>query len=74
MESVQQVRAVWNGDDWELHIVYKTRIKRSEPPGKKTVGINLGISNVAAVSVGGEALLYPGNTVKEDVHYFRHVE
>lgn len=26
------------------------------------------------MSIGDETLLYPGNVVKEDVHYFRHVE
>jgi putative transposase len=74
VESVQQVRTVWNGDNWELHIVCKVEIGQVNSPGEKTAGIDLGISNVAAVSIGDETLLYPGNAVKEDVHYFRHVE
>jgi putative transposase len=74
VESVQQVRAVWNGDDWELHFVCNVGIEQADAPGEKTAGIDLGISNVAAVSIGDETLLYPGNAVKEDVHYFRQVE
>ncbi|ELY27150.1 transposase, partial [Halogeometricum borinquense DSM 11551] len=26
VENIQQVRAVWNGDEWELHLVCKTEI------------------------------------------------
>lgn len=74
VESVQQVRAVWNGDDWELHFVCNVALEQSDAPGEKTTGIDLGISHVAAVSLGDEPLLYPGNAVNEDVHYFRHVE
>ncbi|MDR5671687.1 transposase [Halalkaliarchaeum sp. AArc-GB] len=73
-ESVQTVRAVWNGQRWELHFVCKMRVDSPETPGEKTAGIDLGICNTAAVSLGDETLLYPGNALKEDAHYFRHEE
>ncbi|MFT4885177.1 MAG: putative transposase, partial [Natronomonas sp.] len=74
MESVQQVRAVWNGDEWELHFVCRVEIEAEESSGEQTAGIDLGISNTAAVSFGDETLLYPGNALKEDAHYFRQRE
>jgi putative transposase len=74
VESVQTVRAVWTGQQWELHFVCKMRIETADAPGEKTAGIDLGICNTAAVSVGNETLLYPGNTLKEDAHYFRQQE
>jgi putative transposase len=74
VDRVQTVRAVWTGEDWELHFVAKLPIETAESTGKKTAGIDLGISNTAAVSVGDETLLYPGNALKEDAHYFRQVE
>jgi putative transposase len=72
--SVQQVRAVWNGEKWELHIVYRTRIDAPEQPGERTAGVDLGITNFAAISIGEETLLYPGNALKEDAHHFRQHE
>ena len=74
VESVQQVRAVWTGDEWELHVVYRTRIDAPEQPGTQTAGIDLGIKNFAAVSNGEETILYPGNALKEDAHHFRQIE
>ena len=74
VESVQTVRAVWTGDQWELHFVCEMQINTPESPGNKTAGIDLGICNTAAVSVGDETLLYPGNALKENAHYFRHEE
>ena len=50
VESVQQVRAVWTGNEWELHIVCKVQIEVSEPPGEKTAGVDLGINNFAALA------------------------
>ncbi len=75
LENVQQVRAVWNSDKqgWELHVVCKHEIA-AESPGKKVAGVDLGICNVAAVALPNEALLYPGNTLKEDMHYFTQQE
>ena len=65
------MRAVWNGDKWELHLVYKKEIPVEDAPGDKTAGIDLGISNYLAIDYedsSGE--LYPGNVLKEDKHYF----
>lgn len=74
VESVQQVRAVWTGEEWELHIVYHTRIDSPEQPGERTAGVDLGIVNVAALSIHDTSILYPGNALKEDAHNFRQVE
>jgi len=74
VENVQTVRAVWTGDHWELHFVCKMRVETRETPGEKTAGVDLGICNTAAVSLGDETLLYPGNALKEDAHYFRREE
>ena len=74
IENVQTVRAVWTGEQWELHFVCKMRIETPDKPGENTAGVDLGICNTAAVSVGDETLLYPGNALKEDAHYFRREE
>ena len=74
VESVQTVRAVWNGNYWELHFVCKMRVETPDAPGENTAGVDLGICNTVAISVGDETLLYPGNALKEDAHYFRHEE
>ncbi len=74
VEDVQQVRTVWNGDQWELHFVCKVSIDAADSSGEKTAGVDLGICNTAAVSVGDETLLYPGNALKEDARYFRQKE
>jgi len=71
MENVQQVRAVWTGDEWELHFVCKVEIEVSESPGEKTVGIDLGINNFAALAYeDGHSELYPMNCLKQDDYYF----
>jgi len=74
VEDVKQVRIVWNGEQWELHFVCKVAIDAEDRFGGKTAGVDLGICNTAAVSIGDETLLYPGNTLKEDAHYFRREE
>jgi putative transposase len=74
VENVQQVRIVWNGNRWELHFVCKVSIDAEDSAGEKTAGVDLGICNTAAVSVGDETLLYPGNALKEDAHHFRQEE
>jgi len=74
VEDVQQVRIVWTGEQWELHFVCKVAINAADSSGEKTAGVDLGICNTAAVSVGDETLLYPGNALKEDAHYFRQEE
>jgi len=73
VENVQQVRAVYDRakDRWELHIVCKDEIETPDPPGTETAGIDLGISNFAAVAYStNEADLYPGNRLKQDGYYF----
>ena len=71
VESVQQVRAVWTGDEWELHFVCKVEIEVAESPGEKTVGVDLGINNFAALAyVDGHSELYPLNCLKQDDYYF----
>ncbi|QLG49461.1 RNA-guided endonuclease InsQ/TnpB family protein [Natrinema halophilum] len=72
IENVGQVKAVWNDSkgEWELHIVCKHEIE-AESPGDETAGIDLGISNFAAVSYStGDHELYPGNALKTDERYF----
>jgi putative transposase len=41
-----------------------------DTPGDGVAGIDLGISNLAAVSFGNESLLYPGGALKEDEYWF----
>jgi len=50
VENVQQVKIVWTGDEWELHFVCKVEIDVDEAPGEKTVGVDLGINNFAALA------------------------
>jgi putative transposase len=71
VQNVQQVRAVWNGTEWELHIVCNVEIADPDPPGDRVAGIDLGICNFAAVAVEDDALLYPGGALKEDDYYFQ---
>ena len=71
VETVQQVKAVWSGDEWELHFVCRVEIEVSESPGEKTVGIDLGINNFAALAYeDGYSELYPLNCLKQDDYYF----
>jgi len=58
--DIQQVRAVYKKrDEWRLQFVCRTTID-PEPPGDEVAGVDLGICNFAAVSFGGESVLYPG--------------
>jgi putative transposase len=71
VENIQQVRAVCNGDRWELHPVCKVEIPVEDAPGDNTAGIDLGIKNYLAIAYhNGDAELYPGNVLKQDKHYF----
>jgi putative transposase len=71
VENLQQVRAVWAGDEWELHLVCRKEVPVGNAPGEKTAGIDLGISNYLAIDFeDGPSELYPGNALKEDKHYF----
>jgi len=51
VESVQQVRAVWTGDEWEL-LRLPRRNRNAGAPGESTVGIDLGIFTFAAGNRG----------------------
>jgi len=71
VDSLQQVRAVWNGDNWELHLVCNIEIPTEDAPGDNTAGIDLGICQYASVAYDdGDTTLYPGNVLKQDKHYF----
>jgi putative transposase len=70
IENVQQVRAVYERGEWQLHFVCRHEID-PDPPGDKVAGIDLGINNLAAVSFGDETMLYPGGALKEDEYWFQ---
>ncbi|WP_227379411.1 RNA-guided endonuclease InsQ/TnpB family protein [Haladaptatus halobius] len=67
--DIQQVRAVYERDEWRLQFVCRTTID-PEPPGDEIAGIDLGICNFVALLFGGESILFPGNVLKEDEYYF----
>ena len=75
LANVQQVRAVWNSSKrlWELHVVCEHDIT-SDSPGENVAGVDLGICNPAVVAFPDDALLYPGNRLREDKHYFQREE
>jgi IS605 OrfB family transposase len=74
VQTVQNVRAVWNGDEWELHFVCKEERAVTESAGDGIAGVDLGITNIATVAFPDEYVMYPGNTVKENKHYFTRAE
>ena len=74
VDTVQNVRAVWDGDEWTVHFVCKGPIETPESPGDGVAGVDLGVSNIAAVAFPDEYVLYPGNTIKQDNHYFQQQE
>jgi putative transposase len=73
VENLQQVRAVYDRqkERWEVHLVCKDEVETPNAPGDEAAGIDLGISNFAAVAYSTEdADLYPGNRLKQDGYYF----
>jgi len=74
VNTVQNVRTVWNGDEWELHFVCKVEIESADPAGDGVAGIDLGIKNIATIAFPDEYVLYPGNSLKQDKHYFTRAE
>jgi len=51
--------------------VCKVKIDVSESPGEQTVGVDLGITNFAALAYeDGHSELYPLNCLKQDDYYF----
>ncbi|ERG95114.1 MAG: transposase [Haloquadratum walsbyi J07HQW2] len=43
----------------------------TESPGDNPAGVDLGICNPAAVAFSDDALLYSGDALREDKHYFQ---
>ena len=74
VDTVQNVRAVWDGEEWTVHFVCKETIETPESPGDGVAGVDLGVSNIAAVAFPDEYVLYPGNVIKQDNHYFQQRE
>jgi len=72
VNSVQNVLAVRNGDEWELHFVRS--LETNDSAGDGVAGIDLGIKNIATVAFPDEYVLYPGNSLKQDKHYFKRAE
>jgi putative transposase len=70
VENAQQVRAVYEHGVWRLPFVCRVEVDVSAVPGDRVAGIDLGICNLATVSYGDEAVLYPGGALKEDEYYF----
>ena len=69
VDRIQQVRAVWTHGQWELHFVCKVELS-VESTGDSYAGVALGGGNLAAVALPDEYILYPGNSINEDLHYF----
>ena len=74
VNSVQNVRTVWTGDEWELHFVCKVELETLDSAGDEVAGIDLGITNIATVAFPDEHVLYPGHSRKQDKHYFTQTE
>jgi putative transposase len=70
IETVQQVRAVFEHGIWRLHIVCRITIAAAESSDDGVAGIDLGICNLVTVSYGDESVVYPGGALKEDEYYF----
>jgi len=68
VDTVQNVRAVWNGGEWTAHFVCKETIETPDSPGNGVAGVDLGVSNIATVAFPDEYVLYPGNTIKQNNH------
>lgn len=72
--NVNEVKAVHKGDKWQLHITYEKEVPEPESAGDRAAGVDLGIVNPVVISFGDEFLLYQGNSIREDKHYFSRVE
>jgi transposase, IS605 OrfB family, central region len=75
LENIQQIRAVWQSRKgrWELHVVCEHELA-AESPGDNVAGVDLGICNPATVAFPDDAVVYPGNRLREDKHYFTREE
>ena len=57
--------------EWRLQFVCKYDLGDVTAPGEETAGVDLGITNLAAVSFStGKTELYPAHALKEDEYYF----
>jgi putative transposase len=74
VNKVQNVRAVWTDDEWELHFVCNVEFETAESVGEEVAGIDLGITNIATVAFPDEYVLYPGNSLTQDKHHFTQAE
>ena len=61
---------MYDRGEWRLHFVCRHE-DDTKPPGDEVAGIDLGISNLAAVSFGDETMLYPGGALKKDEYWFQ---
>lgn len=68
MGHIQQIRAVYEYDEWHFQSVCRTTIDPG-PPGDGVAGVDREICNFAAVSFGGGSVLYPGGALKENEYY-----
>jgi transposase len=70
VENIQQVRAVWNGNCWEIHLVCNKQIPVEDAPEQNSAGVDLGSSNYLAIDYENSVSeLYPGSPLKEDKHF-----
>jgi putative transposase len=53
----QNVRAVWNGDEWEPHLVCKVELGTNDSAGDDVAGIDLDIANLVTVAFPDEYVL-----------------
>jgi len=74
VDTVQSLRAVWNGKEWTVHFVCEEMIETPDSLGDGVAGVDPGVSNIAAVAFPDEYVLYLGNTIKQDNHYFQQRE
>lgn len=74
--DLRQVRAVYDEgrDVWTAHLICKVETDAPDTPGDRTAGVDLGISNIAAVSFSDETLLFPGGWLKETKHYYTQIQ
>jgi len=74
VNKVQNVRAVWNGDEWELHFVCKINLKTNDSVGDGVAGIDLGIKNIATVAFPDvRHVLYPNSLKQDNQRFEKHV-
>ncbi len=64
---MQNVRAVWNGDEWELHFVCNVELETNDSAGDGVAGIDLGIiTECVERGVGTLAVSWPEDVRESD--------